>query len=69
MRSIQILSKPEEGVCEYSMEVEEGKDLRREIFARLAERNWPLLGMRSSALTLEDVFYRLTKGEEIGGGE
>ena len=69
MRNVQVLSRPEEGVGEYSAEAVEGKDLRRAVFARLAERNWPLLGMRSSALTLEDVFYRLTKGEEIGGGK
>ena len=43
------------------MEAEEGVDVRREIFKRLAERNWPMLGLRSSEMTLEDIFLQLTK--------
>lgn len=60
MKEVQLLGKREEGVYEYQVEAENGGDLRREIFKRLSERNWPLLGLRSSELSLEDVFHRLT---------
>jgi ABC-2 type transport system ATP-binding protein len=65
MKEVQLLGKREEGVYEYTTEAEEGLDLRREIFKRMAERSWPILGMRSSELTLEEIFLRLVKD----GGE
>lgn len=65
MRSVQTLGKREEGVHEYYIEAEDDVDVRREVFKRLAERNWPLLGLRSSELSLEDIFLKLTK--ENGG--
>ena len=61
MKDVNLLGKREEGVYEYSVEAEEGVDIRREIFKRLAERNWPMLGLRSSEMTLEDIFLQLTK--------
>ena len=47
------------------MEGSEGTDLRREIFKRLAERNWPLLGLKSTEMSLEDIFLRLTGGKPV----
>lgn len=67
MREVHTLGKREEGVFEYQIEAEENVDIRREIFKRLAERNWPLLGLRSSELTLEEIFLQLTK--DNAGGE
>lgn len=61
MKQVSLLGKREQGVFEYTIEAEENVDLRRELFKRLAERNWPLLGLRSSELTLEDIFLKLTK--------
>lgn len=60
MREVQTLGKREEGVYEYQVEAEENVDIRREIFKRLSERSWPLLGLRSSELSLEDIFLQLT---------
>lgn len=62
MKEVITMGKREEGVFEYSLEAEENVDMRRELFKRLAERNWPLLGLRSSEMTLEDIFLRLTGG-------
>jgi ABC-2 type transport system ATP-binding protein len=45
---------------DYTIEAEPGEDLRREMFRRLSERNWPILGLRSSELSLEDIFLQLT---------
>ncbi len=61
MHDVQTLGKKEAGVYEYVVEATPGVDVRREIFKRLAERNWPMLGLRSSEMTLEDIFLQLTK--------
>ena len=51
----------EEGVYEYTLEAQKDTDIRRNLFARLAERNWPLLGLKTTELTLEDIFLQLTQ--------
>jgi ABC-2 type transport system ATP-binding protein len=50
-------------VYEYSIEGSEGADLRRDLFALLARKGWPLLALKNNDLTLEDVFLRLTSGD------
>ena len=37
-----------------------GADIRRDLFTRLASRNYPLLGLKTTELTLEDIFLQLT---------
>ena len=68
MKSVTTLGKREEGAYEFEVEAVDGVDIRREIFKRLAERNWPMLGLRSSELTLEQIFLRLTN-EQNGGAK
>ena len=61
MLEVSVLGQRENGdVYDLSLEAEKGLDIRREVFKRLAERGWPLLGMRSSELSLEDIFLQLT---------
>ena len=55
----------EKGVWEYNIEAVEGTDIRRELNRRLMSRNWYILGLRSSELSLEDIFLRLTMGESV----
>lgn len=55
----------EKGVWEYNIEAVEGTDIRRELNRRLAARNWYILGLRSSELSLEDIFLKLTMGESV----
>lgn len=55
----------EKGVWEYNIEAVEGTDIRRELNRRLSARNWYILGLKSSELTLEDIFLRLTMGESV----
>ena len=59
----------DEKVYEYHLEAKEGVDVRREVFKKLASRNYPILMMRSSELSLEEVFLKLTTGDEYGGAE
>ncbi len=55
----------ERGVWEYNIEAVEGTDIRRELNRRLMSRNWYILGLRSSELSLEDIFLKLTMGESV----
>lgn len=50
----------EVGVHEFSIETATGVDIRRDLFTRLAQRNWPLLSSSSRAMSLEDIFIKLT---------
>ena len=52
---VQILGEKEPGVFEYSVEGPEGKDIRRDLFAFCSRKGAPLLAMRSTDLTLEEV--------------
>ena len=66
MVSIVPLGEREPGVTEYSIETQTGTDPRRALFERLAERGWPLMALRSTELTLEEVFINLTNGNYNG---
>ncbi|MGN0666412.1 MAG: ABC transporter ATP-binding protein [Huintestinicola sp.] len=55
----------EPGIYDYEIEVKENTDIRRDLFKRIAERNWYLLGLKSNALTLEDIFLRITMGSDV----
>ncbi|MCH5192464.1 MAG: ATP-binding cassette domain-containing protein [Oscillospiraceae bacterium] len=55
----------EKGVYEYEIETKEDVDIRRELFKRLVSRNWVLLGLRTSEMTLEDIFLKITMGDEV----
>ena len=50
----------EVGVHDFAIDSTEGADIRKELFARLAQRNWPLLASGSRAMSLEDIFINLT---------
>ena len=50
----------EPGACEYEVYGSASADIRRPLFSIAAKRNWPILAEESSALSLEDVFLRLT---------
>ena len=56
-------------VSEFSLNAKEGADVRREVFKRMAARNYPILLMRSSELTLEEIFLKLTTGDFYGNVE
>ncbi|MBR6694220.1 MAG: ATP-binding cassette domain-containing protein [Clostridia bacterium] len=59
VESVEKLTKASAGAVTFRI-VSEDTDIRRELFVRLADRNWPLMGLSSSALTLEQIFLRLT---------
>ena len=63
MVGVECHGMKEEGVYEYSLESEQGADIRRDLWGRLSERSYPLLGLKSTEMTLEDIFLKLTSGD------
>lgn len=53
------------GATEYLIETEENIDIRRELFKRVAAKNWVILELKTSQLTLEDIFLKITIGEGV----
>jgi ABC-2 type transport system ATP-binding protein len=58
-----VLSGTEGDFPEFILESEEGRDVRRDMFRMLAGSGWPILSLRQSGMSLEDVFLRLTAGD------
>ncbi len=59
---ISSLGVVESGAYDYNIEPYDGLDIRRDIFNRMADRNFPILELTTNALTLEQVFLKLTEG-------
>lgn len=55
----------ENGVFDYEIESREDVDIRRELFKRVAARNWIMLGLKTSEMTLEDIFLKITMNENV----
>ena len=45
----------------YRLETERGVDVRKPLFYAMAEKNWPILGLESVGMNLEEVFVRITE--------
>ncbi len=66
MVEVHVNRAVDKTTTEYSLNAKEGADVRREVFKRMAERSYPILLMRSSELTLEEIFLKLTTGDFYG---
>ena len=53
------------GVNDIRIEAKEGVDIRRELFIKMAENGWCILELKTSELSLEDIFLKLTMGEAL----
>lgn len=69
MVEVHLNRTVEKNVTEFELNAKEGADIRREVFKRMAARNYPILLMRSSELTLEEIFLKLTTGDFYGNIE
>ncbi len=65
VKVVSMTSKDTDEFCEFSIESEEGVDIRRELFKRISERSWYIMELKTSDMSLEDIFLRLTVGESI----
>ena len=66
VEEVTVLGSKETGVYDFSVDVAEGCDIRRDLFARLTQHNWPLLASKSQAMNLEDIFINLTVRQNGG---
>ena len=55
----------EPGIYEYEIEAEPGIDIRRDINKIAREHNWDILTLKTMEMTLEDIFLKITMGENI----
>lgn len=67
VEKVNSLGSKGAGIYEFAIEAAEGVDIRRDLFTRLAQKDWPLLASKSQALSLEDIFINLTVRQN--GGE
>ena len=65
IKEVVCYGEKEPGVFEFSIESDEDHDVRRNLFAMLTRNGWPLLSLRNTDLTLEEVFLRLTSGDTV----
>ncbi len=65
VKEIKTMGLREDGIYEYIVEAKPGKDVRREIFKRMSTRSWAIMSLKSSEMTLEDIFLALTDGTFI----
>ena len=66
VEKVTVLGSKETGVYDFSVDVAEGNDIRRDLFTRLTQHNWPLLASKSQAMSLEDIFINLTIRQDGG---
>ena len=60
VKTVTCVGQREQGSNDYIVEPDGTEDVRRAIFTRLADRNWPLLVFKSNEMSLEQIFLRLT---------
>ena len=54
-------------IADYLIETDEKSDVRRELFEKISSNGWCMLGLKTQELSLEDIFLKLTMGENIKG--
>lgn len=57
---VSSFGEKEKGAYDISIEGTPDHDLRRPLFALLSRKGWPILSLKTTDLTLEDLFLKLT---------
>ena len=58
--SVEVTGERELDSYVYLIETARGTDIRKPLFYAMAEKNWPILGLESVGMNLEEVFVRIT---------
>jgi ABC-2 type transport system ATP-binding protein len=64
VESLRALEAPREGTCRYEVVSRSEGPIEETLFRFAVDNGWVLLELRSSALSLEQVFLQLTMGEK-----
>ncbi len=59
--SVVCMGDKGDGSCEYALEPKDGADFRVTLFGVLAKAGYPLVGLKSMELSLEEIFISLTR--------
>lgn len=63
---MEATGKTQEGYYKYLLESFGNSAVREQIFNAMAENKWPIIEMKPSVMTLEDIFISVvTKGQEV----
>ena len=65
VRRVEVQESREENASDFSLEPAGETDIRGEVFRALAEKQRPILSLRFSDLSLEEIFLRLTAGQTV----
>ncbi len=60
---VEALAQKEEGAYDYLVESQPNVDIRKMMFNELAKKGYPIIGLRSMDMSLEDVFVQLITNE------
>ena len=61
VKDISIEKKAGEEGWRVSLSTEENRDIREEVFYKMAEEKYPILEMQSKKVSLEEIFLELTE--------
>jgi ABC-2 type transport system ATP-binding protein len=64
VRSVAVSGSRKTGPANYTIELDEKADIRRELSSTIVENGWGLLGLKVEHVTLEDIYLKLTTSEE-----
>lgn len=59
----------EHGIYDYDVEADEKTDVRRAVNKLCRDKNWNILMLQLSDLTLEDIFLKITMGDVVIGND
>lgn len=65
--TVRQLGQKEPGVYEYDIEGPADSDIRADVFRAFARADLPMLAIKGSEISLEDIFLRLIKEDEKDG--
>lgn len=63
--TVACTNEHKDNTNDYMIQSKDGCDIRRELFKKTAENGWCILELKTSEISLEDIFLRLTMGESI----
>ena len=55
----ELMPERDGDACIYTLESEVGTDVRKRLFTTLAEKNWPMVGLETVGMSLEDIFITI----------
>ena len=64
VKKCELLGIKEKGSVDVNIESGEGVDMRYLVFECCKQQGWPLIGIKNTELDIEDIFMKLTGGEE-----